>query len=303
MTQLIRVPATTANLGPGFDCLGLALDLWNEVRLERKESGLAIRIEGEGADRLPTDSRNLIYTSMQTYARMLGKELPDGISLTCVNNIPMGSGLGSSSAAIVAGILGASELLGLPRDIDRELDCAAVIEGHPDNVAPCLVGGLVAVHKTSSGFDVHKYHPANLNLAIVLPDFDFPTEKARAALPKSIPMADAIHNLSRIPGLIDALTTGNLTNLRDLMDDRLHQLYRLPLIPGAEQAIEVAFKAGAAGVALSGAGPSLIVICPDQETVKSSTISIETVFHNIGLHCRSFFPRAIAYGAKTLTSG
>ncbi len=302
MTTVIRVPATTANLGPGFDCLGLALDLWNEVRLERVETGLSIHIEGEGADRLLNGSSNLIYASMRTYARMLGKELPNGVSLTCVNNIPMGSGLGSSSAAIVAGVLAASELLGLPRDIDRELDCATVIEGHPDNVAPCLVGGLVAVHKTNSGIDVHKYLPAALNLAIVLPDFAFPTEKARAALPKSIAMADAIHNLSRIPGLIDALTTGNLTNLRGLMDDRLHQPYRLPLIPGAKQAILAAYEAGAAGVALSGAGPSLLVICPDQKSVKTSISSIEITLSNAGLRCRSFSPRSSACGAKIITN-
>ena len=205
--------------------------------------------------------------------------------------------MGSSSAAIVAGILAASELLDLPRDIDRELDCAAVIEGHPDNVAPCLVGGLVAVHKTISGFDVHKYHPATLNLAIVLPDFDFPTEKARAALPKSIPMADAIHNLSRIPGLIDALITGNLANLRDLIDDRLHQPYRLPLIPGAERAIQAAYSAGASGVALSGAGPSLLAFSPDSSSLKLIADEIVSSFAQNGLNSRTFYPAINHSGA------
>lgn len=301
MTTVIRVPATTANLGPGFDCLGLALDLWNEVRVDLTGSSLTIHIEGEGASRLPTNSSNLIYQSMESYAQWMKRELPDGISLSCVNNIPMGSGLGSSSAAIVAGILAARELLGNPRDLDLELEIAASIEGHPDNVAPCLVGGLVAVHKTSSGYDVHKYRPAPLNLAIVLPDFDFPTEKARAALPKSIPMADAIHNLSRIPGLIDALTSSDLTNLRDLMDDRMHQPYRLPLIPGAKQAIEAAYAAGAVGVALSGAGPSLLVIAPDATKLRNITEAITSVFQEVGLSSSVFYPAANQSGATTST--
>jgi len=302
MTILIRVPATTANLGPGFDCLGLALDLWNEVRVDLIGSSLTIQIEGEGADCLPINSNNLIYQSMKSYAQWMKCELPQGMSLTCVNNIPMGSGLGSSSAAIVAGILTARELLGIQRDLDLELEIAASIEGHPDNVAPCLVGGLVAVHKTASGYDVHKYRPAPLNLAIVLPDYVFPTEKARAALPLSISMVNAIHNLSRIPGLIDALTSGDLTNMRDLMDDRLHQPYRLPLIPGAEQAIEAAYTAGAAGVALSGAGPSLLAIAPDTIELCKIAETITSVFHKARLSSRVFYPAINQSGAITLTS-
>jgi homoserine kinase len=302
MTIFIRVPATTANLGPGFDCLGLALDLWNEVRVDLIGADLAIRIEGESADHLPTDSSNLIYSSMLEYACSVGQELPAGLSLSCKNRIPMGSGLGSSSAAIVAGILAARALLGLPADPDRELECAALIEGHPDNVAPCLLGGLTAVSKTADGFNVRRYNPTDLNLAIVLPDFDFPTTIARAALPKNIPMSDAIHNLSRIPGLIDALTSGHLANLHDLMDDRLHQPYRLPLIPGAERAMDAAYTAGADGVALSGAGPALLIICADKEILQLAASSMIDQFHEAKLSCRSFFPGVSYSGARASTS-
>jgi homoserine kinase len=301
MTIIIRVPATTANLGPGFDCLGLALDLWNEVRVDLTGKCLSIQITGEGTDRLPTNSSNLIYSSMQTYARLQESDLPNGISLTCLNNIPMGSGLGSSSAAIVTGILAAREILALPKNIDAELACAAEIEGHPDNVTPCLIGGLLAVHKTTSGYDVRKYRPAALHIAIVLPDFDFPTEKARAVLPKTTTLADAVHNLSCIPGLIDALTSGNLENLRDLMEDRMHQPYRLPLIPGAAQAMDAAYAAGAAGVVLSGAGPSLLAIAPNQTTMREAAEGMTSAFLNAGLGSRTFFPLVNHSGATALS--
>jgi homoserine kinase len=210
----------------------------------------------------------------------------------------MGSGLGSSSAAIITGVLAARAVLGIARDLDRELDIAAQIEGHPDNVAPCLLGGLVAIHQTSNVCDARRYEPAALHLAIVLPDFDFPTEKARSVLPKSIPPTDAIFNLSRIPGLIDALTSGDLTNLRDLMDDRLHQPYRLPLIPGAERARLAAYDAGAAGVSLSGAGPSLLAICAHPSRMTPAAQVMKSSFLDSGLPSRVFYPKISFSGAR-----
>ncbi len=153
MSWCVRVPATCANLGPGFDCLALAIDMWNEVLLSTEGDHLTIEIEGEGAERLPTNENNLIVRAMQAFAQRQAKSLPAGISLICKNQIPLGSGLGSSAAAVVAGILCAQVLLGLPDDKMGQLACAAEIEGHGDNAAACLLGGLTAYMKDGEKVD------------------------------------------------------------------------------------------------------------------------------------------------------
>lgn len=297
MTISIRVPATTANLGPGFDCLGLALDLYNEVLIDSSSANLSISIEGEGSGRLPQDESNLIFRALSGYAQACSRSLPSGLSIQCKNHIPMGSGLGSSSAAVVAGILAARQLLGLVEDPRGELAFATTLEGHPDNAAPCLLGGLVAVHQSEDGYQTIKYSLPDLHFVVVLPEFDLPTEKARAALPKSHSLEAALFNLSRIPALIDALTTGNLDNLHDLMDDRLHQPYRLPLIPGASEAMQAAYETGAAGVALSGAGPSLLAILHDAKDSIRVTDAMRSAFLSSGLSAREFFPGISNSGA------
>ncbi len=298
MRNLIRVPATTANLGPGFDCLGLALDLWNDVEVEAVGNKLSMTVEGEGANEVPLDSSNTIYKAMVTYAQRHHKSLPKGIQMHCRNRIPFGAGLGSSAAAIVSGILAASALLDIPQDVADQLDCATQIEGHPDNVGPCLMGGLVAAIVNDQKVVARKLEVASLSLMVVVPDFHFPTKAARAALPTELARKDAIYNLGRLALLTNAMGRGDLDLLADTMQDKLHQPYRIPAIPGAADAINAATQNGAAAVALSGAGPSLLIVLHnDSERTKVGN-AVQTAFKAAGLVARIFTPTIALSGGS-----
>ena len=301
MTFVIRAPATTANLGPGFDCLGLALDIWNEVEVSARGDALHIEIQGIGAETLPATSDNAIYRAMQCYAELHNKTLPAGLNLKCLNRIPLGSGLGSSSAAAVTGILAASAVLGIPTNLDDQILCACQLEGHPDNIAPCLLGGFVASFVEPGQIVARKLPIADLNLIIVHPAFDFPTCTARKALPKEVPYCDAVFNASHAILVAEALRNGDFDLLKLGMQDRLHQPYRLPLIPGAETAIEAAKKAGAVAVVLSGAGPSLLAISPDKSYNSAIAGAMETAFSRVGLVSQTFFPKISQSGAACIT--
>jgi homoserine kinase len=297
MSFLIRVPATTANLGPGFDCLGLALDLWNEVEVSENGHELSIELTGDCADRPPLNADNAIYQALCRYASRHQRELPAGLTLKCTNRIPFGSGLGSSSAAVVAGILAAAAILQLPQDTEDQLDCATQLEGHPDNVAPCLYGGLVASAKMDDKVLALRLTVADFALVIVHPFFTFPTRVARAALPKQVPHADAVFNASRVIFEAEALRSGDPHLLRAALQDRLHEPYRLPLIPGASQAIAAAQTAGAISTVLSGAGPSLLAFCPDPSAAPAIAEAIQTAFAQAGLKSEVFFPTISQNGA------
>jgi homoserine kinase len=298
----VNVPATTANLGPGFDALGLALDLWNEATFEMNPpggTGFHVTVEGEGAQELPRNQENsIVQAALQVFTR--AGEACDGFRLHCLNRIPLGSGLGSSSAAVLAGMLGANALLGT-RFTDEELLTFAIeAEGHPDNVAPAMLGGLVA-----SIVDEGRALPVKLvffndsrpfHITIALPDFDFPTKQARAILPKTVDRSDAIYNIGRAVMVTEALRSGNLTLLGQAMRDRLHQPQRLKLIPGAQEATQAARSAGAEAVALSGAGPSLIAFTSTRNA--DVGIKMTQAFQSAGLTARIFELSASDEGAK-----
>lgn len=297
MCYLIRVPATTANLGPGFDCLGLALDFWNEFEVEATGTTLQIKNIGEGADLLPVDEKNTFYQAMQIYAARHQRTLPAGLQITCRNRIPLGSGLGSSAAAIVGGILAASAVLKLPTNLEDQLDCATRIEGHPDNVAPCLLGGLVAAIIDQQKVVAHKFETTPLSMVVIVPDFPFPTKSSRAALPVDVSRQDAIFNLSRLVFLVEALQEGDLDLLSLGMQDKLHQPYRIPLIPGATEAVQAAKEAGAAAVVLSGAGASLLAVLKTKEQENNVISAMEDAFQAAGLQVRHFTPGVSRSGA------
>ncbi len=254
----VSVPATTSNLGPGFDCLGLALDLRNELTLElHDERGAdSVEISGEGAASLPRDRKNMLVKAAR---RILPTPLPGRLIFKSVNRIPLARGLGSSAAAAVAGLWAGAHLFGTLRTSEDELERLAVsLEGHPDNVAPCVHGGLTAslTENGRSRANRLNIHPS-LSSVVCIPAFELATKKARAALPKKVPLADAVYNTSRAILLARALETGRTSHLADLMDDRLHQPYRAKLVPGLREALAAAIKAGAAGAALSGSGPTV----------------------------------------------
>ena len=257
-TCTVRVPATTANLGPGFDCLGLALDLWNDVRFTLEGDGVVVAARGERSETLPTDATSLVAQSFLRLCAEAGEAAPAGLRIDCELRTPLSSGLGSSSSAIVAGVLGANTLLGRPFDRGRLLELAADIEGHPDNVAAALLGGLTIVVRKGERLLTKKILVPEVHVALAVPRLEFSTRVARAGLPTEVSMKDAVFNLGRTPLVVEALRTGDYELLNQVMEDRLHQASRLKLIPGAPEAWLAAQHAGAAAIAVSGSGPSLI---------------------------------------------
>lgn len=256
----VRVPATSANLGPGFDTAGLALALYDEVTVEVTASGLEIEVAGEGAASVPRDGSHLVVRAMAAAFDRLGVR-PPGLALRCTNRIPHARGLGSSAAAIVAGVLAARALVpdaaGL--DADGTLALAAGIEGHPDNVAACLAGGLTLSWLEAGGPRLLRLEPA-VGLAPVayIPAEGASTELARRLLPALVPHADAAANAARAALLPVALTT-RPDLLLAATADLLHQPYRAPAMPASAQLVALLRAAGVAAV-LSGAGPTVLAL-------------------------------------------
>lgn len=259
----IQIPSTSANLGAGFDALGLALNFYNYIEMEECD---IIDISSADDTPIPTDENNLIYTSAKTLYDICGKTLK-GLKIIQQNNIPMTRGLGSSSACIVGGLVGANTLMGNPLSLDDIVNLSAEIEGHPDNTAPALLGGIVTA--VFDGQAVHwvkqEVHTA-LKFVVIIPDFELSTEKARSALPKEISHKDAVYNLSRASLFSASLLTGKYENLRTAVDDKLHQPYRLPLIPHADEVFKIAYTLDAYAVYISGAGPSIMAIVDEKNS-------------------------------------
>lgn len=257
----IRVPGTSANCGPGFDTLGLACTLYNDLTLElTHEPQLEIVVHGAGAGAIPTDARNIVWRSIQYLLQQAGAEREyRGAKIEMENRVPISRGLGSSATAIVAGLKAANVLIGNRYSRRELLQFAAAIEGHPDNVAPAIFGGFTISTTMRSGVECFSFVPKfHLTFVVAVPDFTLPTRAARKVLPEDVPMKDAVFNIGRATMLIAALTRGSERFLRASFDDALHQPYRSKLVPGMYDVFRAARRAGAVGTSLSGAGPSLI---------------------------------------------
>lgn len=260
----VRVPATTANLGPGFDTLGLALAFYDELEVEALDTpGVTVTVEGVGAGEVPTDESNLVASSIKYVFDQVNQPMP-GLKLTARNQIPHGRGMGSSGSAIVAGIKAAQGLLEGVVDFSDEdlLALATALEGHPDNVAPALFGGLTIAWTADSGpkfkkLSVHR----GVSPMVLVPDFKMSTELARSLQPESVPHEDAVFNVSRSALLVAALTQSPEL-LFEATEDRLHQDYRASAMPETSAVITALRDAGFAAV-VSGAGPSILVLCSD----------------------------------------
>jgi homoserine kinase len=254
----VRIPASSANLGPGFDALGLALAIYLTCRFDRA-SQLSISVTGRDAGRISTGEDNLIWQTALAVAKDVGETLPP-IALEIENDIPIGKGLGSSAAALTAGVVIADHLLGLHWKAHRILNEAAQIEGHPDNVAACVLGSIVAAAIDSGGVAraVRLELPASYGVAVVVPDFAVATAQARAVLPDCYSREDTLFNVQRSALLTAALATGTTTAFPTAFEDRLHQPYRYALVPGLEEMVRLRAP-GLLGCALSGAGPSILV--------------------------------------------
>jgi homoserine kinase len=264
----IRVPATSANMGPGFDCLGVALGLYNDYEIEETAIGLEII----GCEECYNDESNLIYISMLRCFEVLNYQ-PKGLRIKVNSSIPISRGLGSSAACIIAGIAAANELAGGSLTKAQILEIANEIEGHPDNVTPALLGGMVIAiqDKGKVYYDKIKLSD-NLGFCALIPDFTLSTKEARAVLPSKLSYGDAIYNISRASLLVTALTNGSYDLIKYACDDALHQPYRSKLIPGYEEIVQKSKELGCLGVFLSGAGPTIMVLLPKDNNEFTNTI-------------------------------
>jgi homoserine kinase len=255
----VRVPATSANLGPGFDALGLALALYNEVVAEERD-GVTVTIEGEGADRLARDGGNVVARGVKLAYEAAGRAFK-GCALECVNRIPTARGLGSSAAAWVGGLVAGNALVGSPLSREALLGLAARAEGHPDNVAAAVFGGLTVSCVTPDGVTtVTLPVTKSLSWVVLVPEVTSATAEARALLPRSVPREDAVFNVQRVALLLAGLQSAQPAALSVALEDRLHQPYRLKLFPWMPDVATAARTAGALGCVLSGAGPSLLAV-------------------------------------------
>jgi len=256
----VRVPASTTNLGPGFDALGMALQLHNRVGLRIAEGPVRVEVTGEGAGVLEAGADNLVYTAVRRLYAEVGREAPP-LEIRLENAIPVSRGLGSSSTAIVGGLVGANALLGEPLDREAVLALAVELEGHPDNVTPALLGGFQVTSLTEDGLiHLRLPTPAGLRAVVCVPEASVSTAAARRVLPEQYSRADAVFNIGRAALLVAALLTGATGELRAAMQDRIHQPYRAPLIPGFDAALAAALEAGAAGACLSGSGSTMLAL-------------------------------------------
>ena len=260
----VRVPATTANLGPGFDCLGLALDIFNRVSVEPAPA-LSIEVSGEGQGDIPTGEDNLVYRGVAGVFHRIAQALPP-LLLTCHNEIPLARGLGSSGAAVAGGMVAANLLLGEPLSREELLALGAAIEGHPDNLAPALFGGCQVVVPEGEGF-LHAPVPlpAGLMAVLFIPEAHLATSQARGVLPAQVPHQDAVYNVGRAALLVASLGGGGLSLLSAATGDRLHQPYRERLFPAMVPIMSAAMGVGALGSFLSGAGPTVLALCTGGE--------------------------------------
>ncbi|MFN9636569.1 MAG: homoserine kinase [Synechococcaceae cyanobacterium] len=264
---VVDVPATTANIGPGFDCLGAALDLGNRFALEVIEGDgerFDLIIEGSEGAHLRGGPDNLVYRAAQRVWRE-AREEPVGLRARVVLAVPPARGLGSSATAIVAGLVGANALVGEPLSREKLLELAIDLEGHPDNVVPSLVGGLcLTARAASQRWRVLRcdWHAA-VKAVVAIPAIRLSTSEARRAMPRSIPIQDAVLNLGALTLLLQGLRSGNGDLISDGMHDRIHEPYRWGLIQGGRAVREAALEAGAWGCVISGAGPTLLALCPE----------------------------------------
>ena len=256
----VRVPASTANLGSGFDCMGIALNLYTQATFEETDSGVEIIINDSSSEFLPKDETNYVYKAMTRVFDKAGI-YPKGVRITSHTDIPMTRGLGSSSASLALGLFGANEMIGRPFGKEDLLDIAYEIEGHADNVTPCIMGGFtVSVADKSKVLYTKTVVPDNIRFAAMIPDFYLSTKKARNLLPNFVPHKNAVFNVAHAAYMASAVAKGDFSAFGVGTKDRLHQRYRFSMIKSAEYIIRCAKRNGAMCGYLSGAGPTIISV-------------------------------------------
>jgi homoserine kinase len=300
----VRVPATSANLGPGFDVLGLAVGLFDEIRVTFRPKGhrpsLRVSAEGPGSADIPSDATNLAYRAMRRLFQLAGKPFPS-VEIQFTVRLPVAGGLGSSSAAIVGGLVAANAALKDRFSVDDLIETATSLEGHPDNVLPALVGGLCAGMVTEKGVTFVSWKDASLardlRAVVCTPNLKVPTERARRLLPARVDRKDAVFNAAHVALFLSAIKEKRYDLLGEAMADRLHQPYRARLVPGLMDVIASARRAGAYGAALSGAGPTVLALAPPEKAAASAR-SMDAAFQRHGFRARSMILRIELRGAR-----
>jgi homoserine kinase len=268
----VKIPATTANLGPGFDSLGMALDIYNTVTVEKSEK-FKISISGEGEDVLSLTKDNLVYLSFAALYNRIGLSVPK-VKISCQSNIPLTRGLGSSATAIVGGLVAANSLCGEPLSSYEILKLGTLLEGHPDNVVAALFGGCQVIVQDGEDLVFASIpFPPELKAVLFIPDFEMKTTEARKLLPQEVSRADAIYNIGRVALLTTVFATGKLEHLRVATQDRLHQPQRQALFPAMYKIFDAALEAGALGVFLSGGGPTILALAQNSEAEIGKAVS------------------------------
>ncbi len=272
MKVCVKVPATSANIGPGFDCLGLALPIYNTITIEETVlpgTGVEINLISENDtiddiifDNVPKDENSIVYKAVEMLYNSIGQE-PSELRINIQSQIPITRGLGSSASVVVGGLIAANKLLGSPADTTALLSIATEVEGHPDNVAPAILGGFVMASQEDDGSIITEKlnWPEEWDITVCIPDFELSTNIARSVLPENVPMSDAVYNAKHLAMLIQAVNNKDVSLMKAALHDKLHQPYREKLVPGMKEIME-AFKHedGVIGCVLSGAGPSILVI-------------------------------------------
>ncbi len=284
----VKVPATTANLGPGFDCLGMALPIYNTITIEETVlpgTGIEINViaDTQEADELslehiPLDENSIVYKAVELLYNSIG-QTPSELKITIHSQIPITRGLGSSASVIVGGLLAANELLGHPADEAALLSIATEVEGHPDNVTPAIIGGLVLASQEDDGSVLYRKldWPDEWQITVCIPDYELATDIARSVLPKEVPMHDAIFNAQRLAMFVQAVNTKDTELMKAALHDKLHQPYRMKLVPGLEKIMEnLKHEENVLGCVLSGAGPSILIISHKNGVDKIHSIVKET---------------------------
>ena len=272
MKVSVKVPATTANLGPGFDCAGMALPLYNIVTIEETVlpgTGVEINviqgndsIEELSLDHIPVDENSIVYKAVELLYNMIGQS-PSELKITIQSNIPVARGLGSSSSVIVGALIAANELLGRPADEVALLSIACEIEGHPDNITPAIVGGLVISSQEDDGSVIYRKleWPQEWAITVCIPDFELSTDIARSVLPSEVPIHDAIFNAKHLAMFVEAINSKDVELMKWSLQDKLHQPYRTKLIPGLEEIqSKLRHFENVLGCVISGAGSSILII-------------------------------------------
>jgi homoserine kinase len=284
----VKVPATTANIGPGFDSLGMALPLYNTITIEETVlpgTGIEINVLNDTSEtddfmmeHLPMDENSIIYKAVELLYNSIGQN-PSELKITVQSQIPIARGLGSSASVIVGGLLAANELLGHPADEVALLSIATEVEGHPDNVTPAIVGGLVLSSQEDDGRIIYTKlnWPEEWDITVCVPDYELSTDISRSVLPAEVPMADAVFNAKRMGMFVQAVNTKDADLMKLALHDKLHQPYRMKLVPGLDKIIEnLKHEENVLGCVLSGAGPSILVISQKNNLDKIKAIVKDT---------------------------